>query len=70
MGGAAEFAVGELCEPALDEVEPAGASGGEVQAEAGVADQPVPDRGGLVGGVDAPMFVKWLRAGQCAWLAG
>lgn len=37
-GGAAEFAVGQLGEPALYEVEPGAAGRGEVLVEAGVVD--------------------------------
>src|SRR5262252_9081792 len=51
VGGAAELAVGQFGEPPLHQVEPGGTGRGEVQAEAGVADQPVADGGGLVGGV-------------------
>ena len=51
MGGAAELAVGQLSKPALDQVQPGRAGGGEVQVEPRVPDQPVLDRGGLVGGV-------------------
>ena len=43
--------------------------GREAQVEARVAQQPVLHRRSLVRGVDAPVFVKWLRAGQWfGWL--
>jgi hypothetical protein len=48
VGGAAEFAVGELGEPALDEVEPGRAGRREVQVEPGVLEQPLLDGGCLV----------------------
>src|SRR5439155_2318109 len=51
VDAAAEQLGCELGEPALDEVEPAGAFGHEVEDEARVAEQPAPDRRGLVGGV-------------------
>src|SRR6266511_6309046 len=51
VGGSAEFAGGQLAEPAFDEVQPGPAGGSEVQVEAGVGGQPLLDRRGLVGGV-------------------
>jgi Transposase len=42
---------GDQAEPALDQVEPRGAGRGEVQMEARVRDQPLFDRGMLVGSV-------------------
>jgi hypothetical protein len=44
VGRAAEFAVGQLGEPAFDEVEPGGAGGGEVQVEAAVPRDAVSSR--------------------------
>lgn len=64
MGRAAQFAVGQFGEPALDQVEPGGAGGGEVQVEPGMAQQPVLDRWGFVGGIDAPMDVKPQLVGR------
>jgi hypothetical protein len=40
VGGAAELAVGELSEPSLHEIHPAGARGSEVQVKAVMAEQP------------------------------
>ena len=40
---------GQLGESALDEVQPRAVSGGEVQGEAGAAQEPALDRGSLVG---------------------
>ena len=51
VGAAAQLARGQLGEPALDEVQPGGAGGGEVQREARMGEQPAPHRRGLVGGV-------------------
>jgi len=51
LDDAARRARGQLGEPALDEVQPGGAGGGEVQREARMGEQPVPHRRGLVGGV-------------------
>ena len=51
MSRAAEFAGGQLGEPAFDEVEPGRKGGGEVQVKAGMPEQPLLDRLGLVGGV-------------------
>ena len=51
VGAAAQFAVGQLGEPAFDEVEPRGVGRGEVQVEPGVLGQPLLDLRGLVGGV-------------------
>jgi hypothetical protein len=41
VGGAAEFAVGQLGEPPFDQVESGRAGRGEVQVEPGMADQPL-----------------------------
>src|SRR5665647_2465589 len=51
VDAAARLARGQLGEPALDEVQPRGAGGGEVQREARMGEQPAPHRRGLVGGV-------------------
>ena len=51
VGTALQFLRAQLGEPALDEVEPGAALGDEVELETGVAKQPAPDRGRLVGGV-------------------
>ena len=48
---ALEQVFGEVGEPALDLVEPAGVGRGVVQGEAGMASQPGLDRRGLVGAV-------------------
>ncbi len=48
---AAEFTVGQLGEPPLDQVEPGRAGRGEVQMEPGMSDQPGLDLRSLVGGV-------------------
>ena len=45
------FAVSQFGKPALDEVEPGGRGGGEVQLEARVAQQPFFHLRGLVGAV-------------------
>jgi len=47
---AAEPAAGELSEPGLNRVQPTRVRGREVNHEPGMAQQPSPDRGGLVGG--------------------
>src|SRR5207342_868021 len=49
VGAAPQPFGGELAEPALDQVEPRAVGGGEMQAEAGVADEPAVHSGGLVG---------------------
>ena len=51
VDAAARLAGGQLGEPALDEVQPGGAGGGEVQREARMGEQPAPHRRGLEGGV-------------------
>jgi hypothetical protein len=51
VGWPAELALREFGEPAFDQVHPAGAGRGEVQVEPRVLEQPLVDRGGLVGGV-------------------
>src|SRR5690606_15092513 len=48
---AADALGGDLGKPALDEVEPGSAGGGEVHVEAGMLGKPRPDLGVLVGGV-------------------
>ena len=51
VGGPAQLAAGQLGEPALNKIQPGRAGGREVQLEAGMLQQPVLDRRGLVGGV-------------------
>src|SRR5579859_7069269 len=51
MDAAPELLFGERSEPALDQVEPTGRSGSEVQMEAGPLSQPVANQFGLVGSV-------------------
>ena len=48
MGAAPEPLVGELGEPALDEVDPRAVGRREVQVKPGVAHEPAVDLGGLV----------------------
>ena len=50
MRAPAEPFVGDLGEPALDEIHPARGGGREVELEAGMAQKPALDGGGLVGG--------------------
>jgi hypothetical protein len=49
MGAAAQPLVGQLCEPALDQIHPRAVGGREVQGEPWVAQQPAMDLGCLVG---------------------
>jgi len=46
-----ELSFGEFAEPALHQVQPARAGGGEVQDKAGVGEKPTSDGRGLMGGV-------------------
>ena len=64
MRGAAELAVGQLGEPPLDQVHPAGTRGCEVQVKAGVAQQPLFDFRGLVRGVVVTDQVQVQAAGD------
>jgi hypothetical protein len=61
--GAAQFAVGQLGEPALDEVDPRRDGGREVQVEPGMAQQPFLHRRGLVRGVVVADQVQALQPG-------
>src|SRR5207247_10902047 len=51
MCAAAYPLLGQLCEPALDQVQPGGVGGREVEVEAGMPDQPLLDGWRLVGRV-------------------
>jgi len=61
-GAAPNLFGGERREPALDQIDPGGAGGSEVDMEAGPLGQPVADQGGLVGPVviDNEMDLKRL----------
>ena len=63
---AADRLVGELAEPALDEVEPRARGRGEVQVEARVLGKPGVDVGVLVGAVVVDDQVQLELAGELA----
>ena len=51
VGAAAQLFVGQLSEPAFDQIQPRAGGRGEVQLEAGMLSQPPLDFGVVVGGV-------------------
>ena len=57
MDTAAELFFGDCGKPSLDQVEPAGRGGREVQVKARPSGQPVADPGGLMGSVVVQNYV-------------